>query len=351
VTAPVERVLIVRLGALGDAVHAIPVAAALRRAYPKAEIHWLVSARHRELLDLVTCLDRIIAVNDRAGAQGGVSLVGAISALRRVQYDAVLDLQGLVKSAVLARLSGSRRVVGFTRRYAREPLARLFYTEEYDPGGAGLYARTEFRHVVHLNLGMLERLGVQAGPLEFPIAEVTSPVADEIRLRTGGRYALLNPGAAWPNKRWPPPRFAGLSQVLARQMGLSAVVLWGPGEREIAEEIVDRSAGAAILSPRTTIADLVALARGATVMVSGDTGPTHLAAAVGTPIVGIYGPTRPQRNGPWSSDDVTLTRDDQCVCLHVRRCVAAKWCLLDLPIEEVLEGVQRRLHVSQPADA
>jgi ADP-heptose:LPS heptosyltransferase len=125
------------------------------------------------------------------------------------------------------------------------------------------------------------------------------------------------------------------------------VVIWGPGEREIGEAIVAESEGAALLSPQTTIADVIAIARGADVMVSGDTGPTHLAAAVATPIVGIYGPTSPGRNGPWSPDDVTVSRSEICECPHLRRCVGAHWCLLDLPVEEVLEGVERRLTVAR----
>jgi lipopolysaccharide heptosyltransferase I len=349
-TTPVQRALIVRLGALGDIVHAIPVAAALRRAIPQVEIDWLVSARHREILDVVTVVNRLIVVNDRSSAQGGRSLVGAVRDMRARRYDLAFDLQGLIKSAALARLSGARRVIGFSRHYLREPLARFFYTQCHDPGGAGLYARAELRHVVRINLGLLEPLGVAAGRPEFPIRATPSAVADRMRTETGGRYALVNPGAAWPNKRWPPPRFAALARALRERGGLRSVVLWGPGERQIGEAIVAQSGGAAVLSPQTTIADLVALARGAEVMVSGDTGPTHVAAAVGTPVVGIYGPTRPSRNGPWSPDDVAVSRADICVCLHVRRCVSPQWCLLDLPVEEVLDGVERRLATGRGTD-
>ena len=139
---------------------------------------------------------------------------------------------------------------------------------------------------------------------------------------TGGQFALLNPGAAWPNKRWPPLRLAGLATALRQRHGLMSVVLWGPGERELADAVVAGSLGAAVLSPPTSIADIVALARSASVMVSGDTGPTHLGAAVGTPMVGIYGPTRPERNGPWRPEDVTVSRAGVCRCHHLRRCRA-----------------------------
>jgi heptosyltransferase-1 len=337
------RFLLVRLGALGDIVHAIPVAAALRRAFPSSRIDWLVSAKHREILDLVPVIDRRLVVNDRGDSSGGTSLLAAVKELRRTHYDATIDMQGLIKSALIARSSGASRVVGFSSRYLREPLARVLYTDVYDPGGRGMYSQSEKRHVVQINLGLLEPLGVKPGAPEFPIEPVESAAAREMRDRSHGRYALLNPGAAWPNKRWPASRFAELAIALGERRGLSSVVLWGPGERAIGEEVVAGARGAAILSPETSIADIVALARGAAVMVSGDTGPTHIGSAVGTPIVGIYGPTRPERNGPWVPQDKTISRADACQCHHLRQCKLARMCLLDISVDDVLRAVEQRL--------
>jgi len=337
------RVLIVRLGALGDVVHAIPVAAALRRAWPQARIDWLVSAKHRDILDLVPVIDRRLVVNDRGDAAGGTSLVAAVRELRRARYDVAIDLQGLIKSALLARLSGAPRVLGFSASYAREGLARLFYTDVFDPGRGGLYDPRETRHVVELNLGVLALVGITSARAEFPIEAPPSAAARTIVEQTGGRYALLNPGAAWPNKRWPPDRLAAVARELRDRHGLTSVVLWGPGEEALADAVVAEARGAAVLSPKTTIADLVALARGAALMVSGDTGPTHIATAVGTPIVGLYGPTRPARNGPLSPLDITVSRDSVCECHHLRRCRAARMCLLDIGADEVIAAVERRL--------
>jgi heptosyltransferase I len=345
----VNRILIVRLGALGDVVHAIPVAAALRRAFPAARIDWLVSAKHREILDLVPVIDRRLVLNDRpSGASGeatGHSLFVAIRELRQARYDVAIDLQGLLKSAVLARASGAPRVVGFSSRYVRERAARLFYTDAYDPGRGGLYDPRETRHVADINLGLLTVLGIATPAREFPIEPIESEAARRARDQAGSRYALLNPGAAWPNKRWPPERLASIATELRARHGLRSVVLWGPGEEHLAEAVVAGAGGAAIVSPKTSIADLVALARGAELMVSGDTGPTHVAAALGTPIVGIYGPTRPARNGPMSPLDVTVSRDSVCECHHLRRCRLGRMCLLDIEVAEVLEAVERRLAV------
>ena len=257
------RVLIVRLGALGDVVHAIPVAAALRRAFPSARIDWLVSAKHREILDLVPVIDRRLAINDRGRASGGRSLLAAIGELRRSHYDVAIDLQGLIKSAVLARASGAPRVVGFSSRYARERAARLFYTDAYDPGRGGLFDPRETRHVVDINLALLNVLGIAAPAREFPIEDADTDAARAARQQTGDRYALLNPGAAWPNKRWPPERLAAVAAALRAQARADVRRAVGAGEEALAAEVVARAGGAAVLSPQDDASPISWRSRGA----------------------------------------------------------------------------------------
>ncbi len=322
--------------------HAIPVAAALRRAYPDARIDWLVSAKHRAILDLVPVLDERIVINDR-GTGEGRSILGAMAHVRRAAYDVAIDLQGLIKSALFARASGARRVVGFAARHARERAAAWFYTDHYDPEQGGVRSAGGAVHVVRLNLGMLTVLGLDPGEPEFPLEAPASDVARTVASDTGGRYALLNPGAAWPNKRWPPERFGAIARHLQERHQLPSVVLFGPGERPLADAIVAASAGAARLSPPTAIGDLVALSKGARLLVSGDTGPMHIAAAVGTPIVGLFGPTRPERNGPWRVEDVTVSRWDACECHHLRRCRRATMCVNDISVAELAAAIDRRL--------
>jgi lipopolysaccharide heptosyltransferase I len=329
-----NKVLIVRLGSLGDIIHAIPAAAAIRRAFPQATIDWLVDVRHRELLDLVPVVDHRIPVSTKNLG----SVTSALSALRRARYDVVLDLQGLLKSAVLARLSGASRIVGFPSDLLRERAARFFYTET-----AGDVAP----HVIDKNLSMLKAIGVRMPDIAFPLEDRHPQIAAEARSRlgvaAGKRFALINPGAAWPNKRWPPVYFAEVSRELAKRHDLRSLVLWGPGEEQIAHTVAAASDNTAAVSPRTTIADLVSLTKAAAVMISGDTGPMHVAGACGTPLVGIFGPTDPLRNGPWAEDDVTVSRYRSCACHYQRQCRIAGWCLLDISPREVMELVDRRL--------
>jgi heptosyltransferase-1 len=279
------NILIVRLGALGDIVHTIPAAAALRRTFPDARLDWVVEAKHREIVDLVQGIDRVVVL--QSGTLAG--WLEVTRELRRVPYDVALDFQGLMKSAVFARASGARRVIGFSIWHLREKSARPFYSETGATADANVAGEA---HVIRKNLGLLRLVGVTAERLVFPLAPVDSAAARDVIDRVAGPFALINPGAAWPNKRWPAERFAEVAAFLRDVRGLPSVVVWGPGEEALARVVVDGSSGAARLAPPTTVADLLALARAASLMVSGDTGPLHIAAAAGTPIVAIFGSNR-----------------------------------------------------------
>ena len=330
------NILVVRLGALGDVVHTIPAVAALRRTYPDAQIDWLVDAKHRAIPDLVSVLDDVIALEGSTPNAWRTAIV----AMRQTAYDVAIDFQGLLKSAVLARASGASRVIGFSIWHLREKTARPFYS-------ATPHDDSEEGHVIRKNLRLLRVLGIERDVIEFPLRRSGSRVADILRQLVPGPYALINAGAAWPNKRWPPERFGEVAAFLAEARGLTPVVLWGPGEDALAQTVIDASAGRAVLAPPSRPEDLVAMAREASLVVSGDTGPLHIATAVGTPTVSIFGPTNPARNGPWSGDDVAVSRFDQCGCHYDRRCHRRDWCLLDVPASEVCAAIQQRLAIAE----
>jgi lipopolysaccharide heptosyltransferase I len=326
------NILIVRLGALGDVVHAIPAVAALRRVFPDAGIDWLVDARHREIVDLVTVVDRVIPLESPTLA----GWTAAVRVLRGMSYDVAIDLQGLMKSALLARASGAARVVGFSIWHLREKTARPFYSDAHDAEGG---------HVIRKNLRLLRAVGVEDDEIRFPLADRPSPALDLLRQRIPGgrRFALINAGAAWPNKRWPPERFGELAAFLDDACGLTPVVLWGPAEQPLAEAVIAASSNTAIAAPATSVADLVALTRASALVISGDTGPLHIATAVGAPTVSLFGPTDPNRNGPYADADVAVSRFETCGCHYDRRCHEPAWCLGDVTAAEVCAAVQRRL--------
>ena len=332
--------LIVRLGALGDIVHTVPAAAALRRAFPEAGIDWVVDRRHVSFAELVLPLDRVIAL-ERPSPGAWIDLVRQ---LRTTQYDVALDFQGLMKSAVIARASGARRVVGFSIWHLREKSARPFYSDVDTPDGV--------THVIRKNLSLLSSVGVSTTEIRFPLAQTRSAameLVNEWQHASGHTaFALLNPGAAWPNKRWPSARFGEVAIFLRDVRGLPSIVLWGPGEAALAQEVIDASAGAARLAPPTSKSDLLELSRHASLMVSGDTGPLHIAAAAGAPVVAIFGPTDPARNGPWASADIVVSRHGACGCHYQRQCRQRAWCLQDLAVVEVTAAIQRRLNPVAP---
>jgi heptosyltransferase I len=309
----------------------------LRAAYPDARIDWLVDVKHRAMVDLVTVVDRVVTLERRSMA----GWIDAASVLRRVRYDAAVDFQGLLKSAVLARMSGATRVLGFSIWHLREKTARPFYSEtNASPGEL-----ERDGHVIYKNLRLLRPLGVEDQTVRFPLAHSESPALAALRATLGDNvpFALINPGAAWPNKRWPTERYGEVCAFLRDVRGMQPFVLWGPGEEPLAQEVVDRSSGAARLAPPTELPDLLELARAAAVMISGDTGPLHIATAAGTPTVGIFGPTDPDRNGPWAPDDVAVSRFAACGCHYDRRCHESSWCLNTVTVSEVTAAIQHRL--------
>jgi ADP-heptose:LPS heptosyltransferase len=200
-------------------------------------------------------------------------------------------------------------------------------------------------HVIRKNLALAAAIGADVSQIEFPFD------LPDTGATPGAPYALLNPGAGWPNKRWPPDRFAALAAWLRERRALRSLVLWGPPERALAEAIAASSGGAAEMAPPTSIRDVLTLARGARIMVSGDTGPLHLGAAMGTPLVGLYGPTAPGRNGPFAPADVCVSRFEACVCHHERRCRRASPCIESISVDEVRDAVDRRLSVTDPRAA
>jgi heptosyltransferase-1 len=330
------RYLLVRLGSLGDVIHAIPAAAALRAHAPSAQIDWLVDPRYVGVVQMVHGVDRAIPVDPR-GPKG--QLLARLRELRRARYDAAFDVQGLIKSAVLARLAGPRRTLGFPRQHLREPLARLFYTDTPDLGGA--------EHVVHKALALVAAVGVPRTAPQFPLQLPPSPPATQVLQRHPDGFALLNPGGAWPNKQWPVERFGDLASFIRDRHGLPSVVIWGPGEESRAAAVVAESHGAAELSPPTRIADLFGLSKAARVVVSGDTGPLHIAGAVGAPLVAIFGPTIAARNGPWAPADRVVERTDECACLYRRQCRRETRCIDDIGVDEVAGAVTARLSAAR----
>jgi len=326
------KYLLVRLGSLGDVIHAVPAAVALRAHDPAARVDWLVDPRYVDVVRMVRGVDRVIPIDPRGDT---LALLFRLGELRRTRYDVVFDVQGLIKSAMLSWLVGAKRTFGLSSAHLREAAARLFYTDTPDLG--------EVTHVIDKGLALVAHVGAKPAEPAFPLDIPPSGPAREVVARHRGGFALLNPGAAWPNKQWPAERFGALAARLRAEHDLPSVVLWGPAERERAQQVVATSGGTATLAPETRITDIFAMTQAARLVVSGDTGPLHIACAVGTPVVALFGPTSAGRNGPWSMDDRVIARTASCECLYQRLCSRATPCIDGIPADEVVAAAGDRL--------
>jgi heptosyltransferase-1 len=332
--ANAERFLIVRMGSMGDVVHTLPAVAALRDSFPAAQIDWLIDRRWRALLEGNPDVSGILSFDRKSLGE----VMTCIRALRRADYTCAIDFQSLYKSALMTFLSGAPKRVGFDRHYAREAGAALLYTQRVSPRGA---------HKVEHNLSLVESVGAKARAVRFPLAraaEAEAWVSRELESRGLREYFVLCPGGGWRSKCWPAERFGELHQELARKHGWSGVVSFGPGEEPLEEE-VRRAAGKSnpAIFPMTLL-QLIAVLRRARFVVAGDTGPLHLAVALGTSVVGLYGPTDPARNGPYTKTDVVVrnAKPDQTT---YHRGGEYSPAMLSISVPQVLAAIERRLGV------
>ena len=304
------NIAIVKLSSLGDVLHALPVAHALRRHFPHAHLTWIVEAREFAILKGHPDLDAVVPVDTRLWRRlirrpaGAVEVGGKLSRLteriRRARFDVAIDLQGLIKSGLLTAYTGAPLRIGFALAHCREPLNALFTNRRVTPP-------PEAVHIVEQYLSLLAPLGVTPTPPVFHVP--SEPEAEqhveeflaEQGVKPRDRLVALNPGAGRPAKRWPVEHFVGLAERLSGETGARVLLLWGPDEEAIARSIATRMTSRPILAPPTSIPELSALLRRSALMVASDTGPLHLAAALGTPSIGLYGPTRAERNGPYGA--------------------------------------------------
>lgn len=323
-----ERFLIIRTSSLGDIVHTLPALAVLRKHRPQAEIRWVVGRKGREILEWVGGLNGLIVTDEP----------GWIKTLRGREQIA-LDFQGLLKSGLIALESRSRTRIGFHRKNLREPLTRFFYTQQ-----TAEFPETD--HVIRKNIHLLEPLGIRDTMLEFPLRipeEKRRAIRDKAReLGWDGsrRIVLFNVGAAWPSKRWFPDRWSAVLKAVA-PLGVFPLLLWGTeDERVVAVEI--REATGVPFVPFLSLQETMALIGESALLVSGDTFTLQAACALAVPVVGIFGPTNPRRNGPFLARDRIIYHEIDCSLCYKRGCQSMA-CLKAVTADEVAEGVLQAL--------
>jgi len=336
------RFLVVRLGSLGDIVHTFPAVAALREAFRSAKIIWLTHPRWEFLVETSRLATEVWTVDSRSL----VSVRKAISRVRQSKWNAGIDYQGLWKSAALPFLGRVKRRIGFSSHTIREFGVPVLYTEG---------VKVSKLHIAEQNGELSQRAGARDNTasvsLQVPPADkaVVRKILAENRI---DRYVVLSPGGGWRSKCWPPGRFGALAQRIRDSLGLRCVVNFGPGEESLAGWVRAASGDPEPLFYNAPLGQLMALLRGASCIVGGDTGPLHLAVALGTPAVALFGPTDPARNGPFhtggSSDsgvgnDIVL-RAPGAATSH-KRTDRPDPSMLAIDVDSVFDAVRRRIGV------
>jgi heptosyltransferase-1 len=292
-TSDSPRILIARMSAVGDTILTLPVACALRAHFPNAYLGWAVEKGAAAVLQGHACLDELIVL-PRGWFVKPHGIADARRRLQRGGFQIAVDCQSITKTAMACWLSGAEHRIGCRGKYGCE-LSPYFNNDLIEPAST---------HLTDRSLELLAPLGIRQPCVDwqFPIdAASQQRMTDAVRsLGLCNGYAVINPGATWDSKLWEMDRFAAVAQHLGVRHGLRTLVVWGGNrERNWATEIVDGAAGHAVLAPPSSLMELAALIRGGSIFISSDTGPLHMAVAVGTPSIGLYGATRPADCGPY----------------------------------------------------
>jgi len=327
-----RKILVIKPSSLGDVVHSLPFLYALRDRFPFATIDWVIARGLESLLEGNPMVNKLWVINKdewkKIGCiKGTLSEIGhLVKGLREEDYDIVIDLQGLMRSGTIAKATGAPIRVGFSE--AREG-STLFYTHKVS-GGTDI-------HAVDRYLKVAEALGCDTGSPNFPMPLIRES-EKILKLRSElGDYAVIVPGARWETKKWPTSQFA----VLASMLPVRSVIVGGPADRALSQMIQEKSSGNALsMAGETDIMDLIWLIRGAKFVITNDSGPMHIAAACGIPVIAIFGPTDPTRTGPYGRNNIIVRSSLQCSPCFKRECKDLR-CMREISVEQVFEAVRR----------
>ena len=324
-----SKILIVKPSSLGDIVHSLPVLNALKGCFPGVTIHWIVAKGLEGLLEDHPMIDKLWIINkdDWKKIDKVKTTVKELKTLFRKlkaeKYDLVIDLQGLLRSGIMTASTRAPMRIGFTE--AREG-STVFYTHKVR-GGRNI-------HAVDRYLKIVEFLGCDISDICFPLPmhDISSPFSIPSE-----EYIVFIPGARWSTKKWPAEQFGEL----ASKLPYKSVVVGSRSDVKDADILVHLSGGKALsFAGKTTIRDLITLIQNARCVVSNDSGPMHIAAALNVPVVGLFGPTDPQRTGPYGKGHTVIRAEVECSPCLKKRCKDMK-CMKEISVNRVLKEVKR----------
>lgn len=339
-----KSILIVKLSSIGDVIYSLPVASALRRRFPTAKITWLVSQKAREIVSGHPHLDHLIVV--RGNGQNGETPVPDIGhpfqaarILRSIGFDIALDLQGLLRSSLFSYLSGARIRVGY--RSLKEAAFLFCNVRAISP------ARD--KHVVDTYLHFADLLGAPISPVEFCIATSeqhemrVSELLHQAGVSNKDKLMVITPASSWQSKMWPPERLGIVANYVAERYGYLPILAGAKTDIARAEAVIANCKASIVnLCGKTSLKELAVLLRRCNALVGNDSGPTHLAAALGVPVVAIFGPTDATRLGPYGDQHITLVNQMACRPCHRRSKAEScphKKCITEITPAQVCEAI------------
>jgi lipopolysaccharide heptosyltransferase I len=329
---PLRKILVIKPSSLGDVVHSLPFLNALRDSFPKAEIHWIIAKGLEGLLEGHPMINKLWIINKdnwkriKAVRTTIKELRSLFKSLKAERYDIVIDLQGLLRSGILAKASGAPVRIGF--KEAREG-SRMFYTHTVKAG--------KDVHAVDRYLEMAKFLGCDTSEVKFPFPLSFTSQLSPLSFQLPDKYAVIVPGARWETKRWHPERFGQL----ASMMHVKSIVVGGESDADIADIVARNSCSNAVsIVGRTSLKELIEVMRNASFVVTNDSGPMHIAAALNVPVFAIFGPTNPLRTGPYGKPHVIIRKELECSPCYRKKCKGIK-CMELIEAKEVADIIRQ----------
>jgi len=349
-----QNILIVKLGSIGDIIHTLPSLNALKNAFPKAKVSWVVEEKSKEILLGNKNIHRLYIIDTKRWRRDVrkpalavpviKEILDFIKLLRDEDFDLALDFQGLIKSGIITFLSGAKFSIGFDKRSCREPLNTLFTKLKVVPGKGD-------EHMVNKNLSLLKKLGIRVNGNEFKLIypdSETHKLADKIfsmyNLNSEKFTVGIYPGGGWVTKRWDCSNFARLCKLLKEKFNPQILLISGKDEENLVAEINRRLDVKALEICGTTLKELMALVSRIDLFIGGDTGPLHIASAMGVPTVAIFGPSDPLKNGPYGNWHRIIQKNIPCKNCYRRHCDSIK-CMKEVKVEEVFEAASSLINI------
>ena len=349
-----NNILIVKLGSIGDIIHTLPSLNAIKNVFPDSKISWIVEEKSKEILLGNKNIDKLYIVDTRRWRKDIFKPVlflsvikevkGFFNTLRNENFDLAFDFQGLIKSGIITFFSNAKFSIGFDKKNCREPLNALFTKLKVTPSKGE-------EHMVNKNLSLLKKLGIRVNGNEFRLI-YPNPEIHKLADKIFSKYNLdrrkftvgIYPGGGWVTKRWETDKFAILCDNLKESFNPQILLISGKGEEHLVEEIKNKVKNKPFVISNTTLKELTALISRIDLFIGGDTGPLHIASAIGIPTVAIFGPSDPSKNGPYGNWKKIVQKDLECKNCYKRSCDSIR-CMKEINVKEVFEAASSLINI------